>query len=376
MEENIDVREIARQSVINKESRILELGPLNRCLLDRNTYKNYFFADIRSTEDIKKLYSGNEYLEKTDLKVDIDSILKIDFVIKNSYKESFKDIPKFDYIIVSHVLEHIPNLLFFFEDIQHILKPGGEIIILYPDRRFCFDSQRQDSSFSDIYDAYVNKGKNVERRVLDFFTNVLNENNPKRFWDTKYKISSNKINRDYKQNLEIYKQVSAGKKQGDVHYWPFSDYAFVKFLFDCNKYGFLPFSVNKFIPTQINTQEFLVILKYRSKSSDDEYYMYMQEAVDSFQTKHQKGLEIDNKLLEEVIKGKDEIISDQTEIIKNLESNLKEIFSLFKQQEIALSKIENSKSWKITKPLRFLVTNFERIKKKGIVPTIKKTLRK
>lgn len=372
----IGVRKKAAEYIVNHNSRILELGPLNRCLLDRKKFKNYYFADIRSTEEIKELYEGNEYLEKTGLSVDLQTIIDIDFVIKKSYKDTFKGVEKFDYIIVSHVLEHIPNLLYFFEDIQNILKSNGEIIILYPDRRFCFDSQRTDSSFSDVYDVYVNSGKNVARRVLDFFTNVVSENNPRKFWDTKYKVSSNKTDRDYKKNLKIYKEVSTGENQGDVHYWPFSDYAFIKFLFDANKYGFLPFGVKYFIPTQINTQEFLVILKYNDGNTDDEFYKYMQEAVDSYQKQHNKGLEVDNRLLEEIIEGKNEIISENTIIIKNLETNLKEVTLLLEQQRKVVSRMENSKSWRITKPIRILMTKFTLLKKQGIWSTIKRIFKK
>jgi hypothetical protein len=110
-EQKLNAREYTANYIKDFNSRILEFGPLNRCLLDRDKYKNYFFADIRSTEDIIKFYTSNQYLEDTGIKVDTNSIIDIDFVVKDSYKETFKDVEKFDYMIVSHVLEHIPNLL-------------------------------------------------------------------------------------------------------------------------------------------------------------------------------------------------------------------------------------------------------------------------
>ena len=97
----INIRDYAADYIKDHSSRILELGPLNRSLLDKDLYKNYYFADIRNTEEIKAFYSSNEYLENTGIKVDIDSIIDIDFVIKESYKELFKNIDKFDYVIVS-----------------------------------------------------------------------------------------------------------------------------------------------------------------------------------------------------------------------------------------------------------------------------------
>jgi len=369
MSNTINVRESAAKYIKTYDSRILELGPLNRCLLNREKYKNYFFGDIRSTEEIRELYKGNEYLEKTGLEVDIDSIINIDFVINSTYKETFKGIEKFDYIIVSHVLEHIPNMLFFFKDIQSILKPGGEIIIIYPDRRFCFDALRFDSSFSDIYDTYVNGGKNMARRVLDFFTNVLNENNAKTLWENHRRLFLFETEKDYKKNIEIYKEVSVGKIQEDIHYWPFSDYAFLRFLHEATRYGFLPFSLKKFLPTQFNTQEFLVILKYMSSSEDEKFHKYMKEAIESFNINSNRVLEMEKQSLLSNIEEKEKAIEEGSDIIKAQEVKL--II-----QKNLIDNMENSKSWKMTKPLRIIRKGVISVFKNGFFFTITKVITK
>lgn len=375
MPKALKVREIAANYIKNSQSRILELGPLNRCLLDRSKFKNYFFGDIRSTEEIKELYKGNEYLEKTGLKVDIDSVINIDFVIKSTYKETFKNIEKFDYVIVSHVLEHIPNLLFFFKDIQNVLKPDGELIILYPDRRFCFDALRTDTYFSDVYDVYINEGKNTARRVLDFFTNVLSENNPRNFWSTGTDILFNKVDRDYKKNLKLYKNTTLGQTEGDVHYWPFSDYAFLKFLLEAKNYELLPFSIKKFIPTQVNTQEFLIVLKYQEESPDSEFYRYMKDAVDHYSTAMQSSILSEKRELEVLLIEKDKLIVENNLIIKNIGENLKEVFALLQEERRKVYLLENSKSWQLTKPLRQITSVLVSFRENGIKNTIERIIR-
>ena len=76
-------RDYLKNAVIcDKEKRILELGPLNRPIIKKNEYPNVFYADIRSTEEVKELYSGNDYLNTTGIQVDIDTIENIDFVLK------------------------------------------------------------------------------------------------------------------------------------------------------------------------------------------------------------------------------------------------------------------------------------------------------
>ena len=75
---------------------IIEFGPLNRPLFTREEYKNISYADIRSTEEIKQLYSGNDYLQKTGISVDTNSIIDIDYkIVKGSYVNTFKE-KKFD----------------------------------------------------------------------------------------------------------------------------------------------------------------------------------------------------------------------------------------------------------------------------------------
>lgn len=337
MSNMVKVREKMASYIKDYNSRILELGPLNRCLLDRSKYNNYFFGDIRSTSEIKKLYLENEYLKRTNLSVKLEEIIEIDYVIKESYKKTFKKEEKFDYIIVSHVLEHIPDLLNFFIDIKNILKKDGEIIIIYPDKRFCFDYFRENSTFSDIYDIYKNGQKYVARRVLDFYTNVISENNPTKFWDIKNKIeiyNKDNVNR----NIKAYNMVSKkGIMEDDIHYWPFADYAFIKFLYDCKIYGYLPFSIKEFIPTQLNTQEFLVILSFNLKSGDNLLKDNMEKAHMNFVEQYSQ-----TRLYKEKIQESDLIIGDLQKaqlILEEKYLNLKDENAQLKDQLIERSRI-------------------------------------
>ncbi len=268
--QTLNIREEAVNYISNKEARILELGPLTRPLLERKDYPNYFFADIRSTEEIRELYSGSKYLEETGISVEIDKIVDIDFVIKGSYKESFKGVEKFDYVIVSHVLEHIPNLLQFFVDIRDLMTESASLIIIYPDKRFSFDYFRTNTKFSDVYDTYINDGKRLASQALDFYTNVIPENDPVKFWNFSEAVELyQEEDLRPEENIEIYKDMLKGAEEEDIHYWPFSDFAFIKFLQECSIYKLFSFSLSKFIPTQKNTQSFLVILSF-GKGSDKE----------------------------------------------------------------------------------------------------------
>lgn len=267
----MDFREYIRTDLLEKNNRILEFGPLTRATVTKDKYPNVKFADIRSTEDIKKLYSGNDYLKSTGITVDLDSIVDIDYVVRGSYKDSFKGIEKFDVVILSHVIEHMPDLIFFFQDIMNVLKKNGKLILIYPDARYCFDHFRNGSTFVDAYDVYRDN-KHSASRVFDFVNNVVNENNAAFFWNNP---SQNDIlpKNNFKETLKAYDKALKNELPEDVHFWPFSDFQFVKFLYDLDRAGLLDLDIEKVYATQENTQEFMIILKPRKikKLATDKY---------------------------------------------------------------------------------------------------------
>src|SRR6185295_18430715 len=123
----MDFRAYVTTKLLKKNDRILEFGPLIRPLVSKKDYPNIFFADVRSTEDIKKLYTSNDYLEATGLSVDIDSVAEIDYVINKSYTETFKNEKKFDVVYLSHVIEHMPDVIAFLKDVVNILNKDGKL---------------------------------------------------------------------------------------------------------------------------------------------------------------------------------------------------------------------------------------------------------
>ena len=261
----MDFRDHIRKNILNKNDRILEFGPLTRPLVLKKDYTNVFFADIRSTKDIKELYKSNEYLKSTGIRVDIDSIVDIDYVVTKSYKETFKNQEKFDAVILSHVVEHMPDIIYFFEDIANILKEDGKLILIYPDAKYCFDHFRNGSTFIDAYNVNKNKTPNCNS-VFDFTFNVVHENNPNLFWNSLNFENQLLPENDFKKAMIAFRASCDGKMPGDVHFWPFSDYQFVKFLYDMDRASLLKFDIETFYETQENTQEFMVILSPKKKN--------------------------------------------------------------------------------------------------------------
>lgn len=371
------------------DARILEIGPLNRPLISKDRYPNVLYCDIRSTEEVKSLYSGDDYLEITNISIPLEEIVDVDVVLNGSYEKTFSGQPGFDYIVASHVLEHVEDLLFFLQDISKVLVKGGKLIVYYPDKRYCFDHFRSEASFRDAYDVYKKGRSALSRMVLDFFSTAINENAEIIFWNAadmqKLLPSNNK-----EKAMELYERSGKGEFMDDVHYWPFTDAGFLRFLHDAIRMDFIELSCEGFYPTLRNTQEFLVVLGSQNGNWDkekelckvkenyasvaDRYYnsivldqgnrieeldkqiggytlriKELQQEKDGLQ-QERDGLQQENEQLhlekQDFQRQADELIK---KLVSQQEEHKKEIYSY-----------EHSKSWRLTKPLRAIMRLLKR----------------
>lgn len=63
----------------------------------------------------------------------------------------------FDYVICSHVLEHMPNPIKFLQGCQAVLKPGGLVSMAVPDARACFDYFRPHTALGEWLESHFEK---------------------------------------------------------------------------------------------------------------------------------------------------------------------------------------------------------------------------
>ena len=140
------VRVSALNEFLNTDLRnleVLEFGAFASPTLDRNE-ANVSYADRLSTEELRKSVNNEE---KRSAIVDVDYVVSADF--------SERPDKKFDLIIANHVIEHIPNVICWLNNIAVALKPGGSLFVAVPDKRFTFDIGRKETLAREIVDSYV-----------------------------------------------------------------------------------------------------------------------------------------------------------------------------------------------------------------------------
>lgn len=215
------------------------------------TGENVFYADVISTEGVKDAYRNDE--------INIDDVVPIDFVIEESYTKTFKNVEKFQYVVLSHVIEHIPDLISFFLDIANILDDEGKIIMLVPDCRYTFDYYRNPSSFANIYDVYKRGKESLLPVFLDAYSNktILNDSfklwNSRKYLDLERESSPEEV-LDRLENI-------LNQEYPTTHYWTFTDFSFLKVIQDLTVFKLINFKVIEFYPTEYPRYEFGVVLE-------------------------------------------------------------------------------------------------------------------
>lgn len=234
----------------------VEIGALCRPVVSRSD-GTIFYADHASTEDLREKY-------KNDPNVDIDSIVEVDAVWgRQSLSEALDD-KRADYVIASHVVEHVPDLVGWFTELSAILKPQGQIRLAVPDKRFTFDLMREESRMSDVLSAYVLRARIPQpQAIIDHVMNVRYDISAGEIWLGKQ--STGRPAHTFAEAINVAQDAVTNGNYHDVHCWVFTPASFARICRQLVENGLLRMSCNRFFDTTRNELEF---------------YVHMQECMD------------------------------------------------------------------------------------------------
>ena len=235
----------------------LEIGALDKPLVARDELKNgckILYADYLSTKDLKTKY-------KMDSSVDQKKIVDIDLVSPTGDFADSLDENSLDYIVASHVVEHIPNPIRWFQMLFEILKPGGFIFLVVPDKRFTFDYQRPVTTFGTMLDSYlVSKTRPSAADVFDHYSSAVMVDGGK-IWSGLLGSSDLIPLTTNERALKYAYEAHQDRKYHDVHvsiFTPLSFFSIVERLIQTKLFS--PEIIN-FRDTDNNDIEFFVCLR-------------------------------------------------------------------------------------------------------------------
>lgn len=293
----------------------LEIGPLTRPIVKKPN--NIFYLDHMSTAQLRRKYE-NEPIDPND-------IVEVDFIYRNNLKRSVNN-KTFDYVIAAHVIEHIPDIISWLKDVQSILKPGGILSLIVPDKRYTFDIFRDESTVADIMGAYFDKlNMPTGAMMYDYASSYVIDIDAQSIWrDLDYYIKLPPKKRW--DNHDVVKMCKANKegKYIDCHCHVFTPQSFADILRAVIGVGLLDFEVCSFVPTPTNDLEFFVSLKKVTGTT----------AIAKRVSKIPKPAPTSK-----------EVIMEQQKQIEALKLDNEQL-------EQANTNLRNSLSWRLTEPLR------------------------
>jgi SAM-dependent methyltransferase len=242
--------------------RGLEIGPLAFPRV-RKEEGDVLYVDHTDAEGLRSKYADNPIMQEH-----LDQIVDLDFVIGDSQgiHEAVADQAPFDYVMASHLIEHIPDPVTWLLDIAKILRPGGILSLIIPDKRFTFDINRRTTEIGDLVDAYLRGLRTPSfRQAYDFISKELTQKvDPVAVWagaeDYVGLLRSDVPDPDVAA-LQLCRTIERTNEYVDVHCSVFTPESFLELYEKLVRIGLIDFEVAHFIPTELNDLEFHVSLR-------------------------------------------------------------------------------------------------------------------
>lgn len=303
----------------------VEIGPLAWPLV-RKTDGDVIYVDFTDAESLREKYRPQGNVPVHEI-VDVDAIWGA-----NTLQQAIGEDRKADYVIASHVIEHVPDLLAWLSELRAVLKPGGEIRLAVPDKRFTFDYLRRETEAADVLAANI-AGARVPQpqRVLDF---VLNYVDVDKVAAWKGEIAADSLVRKNSIQEAMNKaQQSASGEYVDVHCWVFTPRSMGALFARLAKDGLIDLECIQFYDTAPGEYEFFIALR----PIDDQ-----ERVIESWQHLHDSAVEQpDPKQVE----------------IDALRASLALAVGERDALQERVSLMQASHSWSITSPLRAISRN-------------------
>ncbi len=296
----------------------LEIGPLNTPVI---VGANVKYMDAYDKEGLIK-YAAACGLDPT-------TVPFIDYV---SPTGSFGMVDQnFTSVFSSHSIEHVPDLVRNLNNISSVLEDDGRYYLICPDKRFCFDHFRPESTIADVLHSYVEQPlRHLTRTHLSHRLLVTQNNDPGRHW------AGDHGEPRYLEETCLSK-VLAGLPRGDdyvdSHAWQFTPRSFFTVTKALHREGLIDMWPERVHHTPRGVFEFTAVLR---KGGEADYSAAFLPAIET-------NLKAPAGQLQEITGQRD-----------RLKIELEAALTRSCATDRELRKMKESFSWRATKPFRSL----------------------
>lgn len=244
--------------------RGLEIGALHNPQLPVD-HPNSYFLDHATTDELREYYAEDPIIAPY-----WDAIVDVDFVWKpgQRLRDAVGAAAPFDFVVASHVIEHIPNPIGWLQQLAEILRPGGIVSLAVPDKRFCFDARRDVTVAARWVDAYLRDlDQPSYEQIYDAEVHRIVGVDPAALLEG---VDPAGLQRQDVDDPDVYAyQRCLARQRGDpidLHCSAFTPESFVDLFDTAVRLGLVPLEIAEVFPTEPPSLEFHVSLVRPSDS--------------------------------------------------------------------------------------------------------------
>lgn len=139
--------ELLRGLVALERDQGLELGAFDFPTVEAGVGRCEI-ADTRSAAELSRLFG-----------IALESIAPVTYVLERG-RPLAEQIPRrFDYVVLCHVLEHIPDPVGFLNEIAQLLRVGGIAFLAIPDKRRTLDATRPSTTIDHLLASHYQRAR-------------------------------------------------------------------------------------------------------------------------------------------------------------------------------------------------------------------------
>jgi len=238
------------------EGHGLEIGPLDSAISDASL-ERVAYVDVFDTDGIRSHYANDENV-LIDLIPEIDYPLYVDGGMRTLAEAAAPGAP-FDWVIASHVIEHVPDVIGWLRQVAELAADDGALILAVPDRRYCFDRHRPPTTTGQAIQAYESADSRPSiRAVYDFFTTAVAVDTGA-LWAGRRPPGFSARMHDRATVTAMMERCRAGEYV-DCHVWTFTPESFVEQVRELRHLGLCDWYVEKLVPV-VGGLEFHAVLR-------------------------------------------------------------------------------------------------------------------
>jgi hypothetical protein len=339
----VDFRSYIREQARGK--RILEIGPSYNPITPRADGFDVTVMDHADAVALKVKYAA--------FGVDVSKIEDVD-IVSTDLNALVAAGRKFDVIVASHMIEHTADVIGFLKSCDALLD-DGQLMLIVPDKRFCFDHFRPNSTAGHAIDAYLSHRQKHFGALFDHYAFFV-LNSDLMAWGEAAQQDL-KCLHGAQDASRVLADALASDQYVDAHEWVFTPASFRLMMRDLRDAGLVNLQQSFFHP-EVGC-EFMAIMSQHAAAPEDISRTVLlgeieREGVSSSQlfcekisTLNSAAAELDRVLklsrqqADEIVELKQQIVASNDERDKFLRM---------------IEAIKRSTSWRVTRPLRALKT--------------------